>query len=169
MQGKHMLSRTLDSLRKALSIHALSSALFTKLPLSLSYMYSILTCMCSPLITKPLESESFDMCVCCKLLEICHDLTNREVEYTQKVAKGPLTSTLRSHCIFRNLFSIGQQQTHQLHMGSSFTGEPPVRKWATVAYYLLEAQVVLSAFSTPMQSTSDVCPFHGSNMKGRHI
>lgn len=107
MQGKHMLSRTLDSLRKALSIHALSSALFTKLPLSLSYMYSILTCMCSPLITKPLESESFDMCVCCKLLEICHDLTNREVEYTQKAAKGPLTSTLRSHCIFRNLFSVG--------------------------------------------------------------
>lgn len=107
MQGKHMLSRTLDSLRKALSIHALSSALFTKLPLSLSYMYSILTCMCSPLITKPLESESFDMCVCCKLFEICHDLTNREVEYTQKAAKGPLTSTLRSHCILRNLFSIG--------------------------------------------------------------
>lgn len=62
MQGKHMLSRTLDSLRKALSIHALSSALFTKLPLSLSYMYSILTCMCSPLITKPLESAFSEIC-----------------------------------------------------------------------------------------------------------
>lgn len=111
MQGKHMLSRTLDSLRKALPIHALSNPLFTKLPLSSSYMYSTLSSM-----QLSADDKAFGVrviwyvCLLWVIWDVLWPNKRRGRMHTEE-GKRSAYDCFQDPLHSQNLFSIGGQQT----------------------------------------------------------